>query len=125
MAMENLKLGQSAELEVEVTKDLTTNRTGREGADVLSTPSLLGLMENASILASDKYLPEGYTTVGYAVDKLRHIAPTNIGAKVQVKSVLTEIDRNRLTYEIEAHEGDKKIGNAIHKRAVIPTNPDA
>ena len=26
---------------------------------------------------------------------------------------------------IEAYEGDKKIGNAIHKRAVIPTNPDA
>ena len=125
MAMENLKPGQSAELDVEVTKDLTTNRMGREGADVLSTPSLLGLMENASIEASDKILPEGYTTVGYAVDGLRHIAPTNIGEKVQVKSVLTEVDRNRLTYEIEAHEGDKKIGNAIHKRAVIPTDPDA
>ena len=37
MAMENLKPGQSAELDVEVTKDLTTNRMGREGADVLST----------------------------------------------------------------------------------------
>ena len=44
---------------------------------------------------------------------------------MQVRSVLTGIDRNRLTYEIEAYEGDKKIGNAIHKRAVIPTNPDA
>ncbi|HBD85575.1 MAG TPA: hypothetical protein DC056_16355, partial [Dehalococcoidia bacterium] len=96
---------------------------GREGADVLSTPALLGLMENASIKASDKFLPEEYTSVGYAVDGLRHIAPTNIGEKVQVKSVLTGIDRNRLTYEIEAYEGDKKIGNAIHKRAVIPTNP--
>ena len=125
MAMENLKPGQSAELDVEVSKDLTTNRMGREGADVLSTPALLGLMENASSKASDKFLPEGYTSVGYAVDGLRHIAPTNIGGKVQVKSVLTGIDRNRLTYEIEAYEGDKKIGNAIHKRAVIPTNPDA
>ena len=64
MAMENLKPGQSAELDVEVSKDLTTNRMGREGADVLSTPALLGLMENASIKASDKFLPEGYTSVG-------------------------------------------------------------
>lgn len=125
MAMENLESGQRAELEIEVTKGLTTNRMGKEGADVLSTPALLGLMENASIMASDKYLPDGYTTVGYAVDGLRHIAPTNLGEEVQVRSILTEIDRNRLTYEIEAYEGEKKIGNAIHKRAVIPTEPDA
>ena len=119
MAMENISPGQEAILEVEVTQELTTNRMGREGADVLSTPHLLGLMENASIKATDEHLPEGYTTVGYAVNGLRHIAPTSIGGVVTVRSVLTEVDRNRLTYEIEAHEGDKPIGKATHKRAVI------
>ncbi len=125
MTMDRFQPGQSTELEVVVTKDLTTNRMGREGADVLSTPSLLGLMENASIKASEEFVPEGYTTVGYAVDRLRHFAPTVIGETVTVKSVLTEVDRNRLTYEIEAHEGEKRIATAIHKRAVISTNPDA
>jgi predicted thioesterase len=38
---------------------------------------------------------------------------------VRVKSVLTEVDGNRLTYSLEAFEGDKIIGVAIHKRAVI------
>ena len=79
-------------------------------------------MENASIKATDAHLPEGYTTVGYAVDGLRHIAPTSVGSRVRVRSVLTEVDRNRLTYEIEAHEGDKQIGRAVHKRAIIPTS---
>jgi predicted thioesterase len=124
MTMDKFQPGQSAELETIVTKALTTNRMGRQGADVLSTPSLLGLMENASISASEPYLPEGHTTVGYAVDGLRHIAPTSIDHKVRVKSVLTEVDRNRLTYEIEAYEGDKRIATAIHKRAVISTDPD-
>ena len=123
--MDRLQPGQSAELETIVTKELTTNRMGREGADVLSTPSLLSLMENASIKASEPYLPEGHTTVGYAVDRLRHIAPTSIDHKVRIKSVLTEVDRNRLTYEIEAFEGDKRIGTATHKRAVISTDPHA
>jgi len=123
--MDRLQPGQSAELETIVTKELTTNRRGREGADVLSTPSLLSLMENASIKASEPYLPEGHTTVGYAVDRLRHIAPTSIDHKVRIKSVLTEVDRNRLTYEIEAFEGDKRIGTATHKRAVISTDPHA
>ena len=119
MDLEKLRPGQSGEVEVEVVKELTTNRTGREGADVLSTPALLLLMERASVEASDRYLPEGHTTVGYAVDGLRHMAPTAMGQKVTVRSVLTEVDRNRPTFSIEAFEGAKKIGVATHKRAVI------
>ena len=125
MSMEKFQPGQSAELETIVTRELTTNRMGRKGADVLSTPALLGLMENASIKASDPYLPEGHTTVGYAVDGLRHFAPTSIDQTVLIKSVLTEVERNRLTYEIEAYEGEKRIATATHKRAVISTDPDA
>ncbi len=122
MTMRGIALGQEATLEVEVTAELTTNRMGRQGADVLSTPHLLGLMENACIQATDGNLPDGYTSVGYAVDGLRHIAPTSVGGRVTVRAALTEVDRNRLTYEIEAHEGDKPIGKATHKRAVIPVS---
>lgn len=117
---DDIKPGLEAVLEVTVTTELTTNRMGREGADVLSTPHLLGLMEGASIQSTDSHLPEGYTTVGYAVDGLRHIAPTNVGESVRVTATLTEVDRNRLTYSIEAYEGDKQIGKATHKRAIIP-----
>ena len=119
--MDRFETGQSAETQTEVTEPLTINRMGRPGAEVLSTPSLLKLMEECCIEASDPYLPEGSTTVGYAVDGLRHVAPTAIGGVVTVKAVLTEVDRNRLTYRIEAHEGDTQIGVATHKRAVIPT----
>ena len=125
MAIEKLQTGQVGELEVEVTKEMTTNRAGKEGADVLSTPALLNLMELASIEASDHHLPEGYTTVGYAVDGLRHMAPTPIGRRVRIRSVLTEVDRNRLAYSVEAFEGDKKIGVASHKRAIISTEGKA
>ena len=119
MTMENLSPGQSAKIEVEVTRELSTNPRDREGADVLSTPALLGLMERCSAKASKPYIPDGCTTVGYAVDGMRHMAPTAIGARVQVRSVLTKVDRNRLTYSIEAFEGEVKIGVAVHKRAVI------
>ncbi len=125
MSMEKFQAGQSTQLEFEITKDLTTNRMGREGADVLSTPALLGLMENTCIKSSESSLPDGHTTVGYAVDGLRHMAPTAIGEKVQVKVTLSGVDRNRLTYDIEAFEGDKKIAVATHKRAVVSTSTDA
>ena len=121
MTMDKFSPGQSYLLETEVDKGMTTNRMGREGADVLSTPSLLGLMEQASIRVTEPNLPAGHTTVGYAVDGMRHMAPTALGGRVSVRSELTEVDRNRLTFAIEAYEGDKKIGVATHKRAVIPT----
>ena len=125
MSMEKFQPGQSTENVIEVSKDMTINRMGREGADVLSTPALLALMEHTCIKAEVPYMPEGYTAVGYAVDGLRHLAPTPIGRKVRVRVELTEVDRNRLTYSIEAFDGETKIGICTHKRAVISTAPDA
>ena len=125
MTMERFKPGQSAELEAEVTIGMSINRMGGEGTDVLSTPDLLRLMEECSIKASDPYLPAGHTTVGYAVDGLRHLAPTSVGETVRLTAELTEVDRNRLTYSIEASEGDVKIGVAVHKRAVVPKETGA
>lgn len=122
MTMDKFCVGQSAESETEVTIGLTINRMGLDGSDVLSTPSLLALMEQCCIVSSEPSLPVGYTTVGYAVDAMRHMAPTSVGAIVKVRCVLTAVDRNRLTYDIEAFEGDKQIGVANHKRAVIPIN---
>ena len=119
MPTEKLASGDAAEIEVEITTDLTTNRTGQPGADVLSTPSLLKLMEMCSIELTDPRLADGHATVGYAVDGLRHMAPTVLGAVVRVRSVITEVIGTRLSYEIEAFEGDKQIGVAKHKRAVI------
>lgn len=123
MNLGKFQVGQIFEQEIKVVSKMTVNRMGRKGADVLSTPALLGLMEETTIKASEPYLPDGTTTVGYAVDGMRHMSPTSIGATVRVFCKLTEIDRNRLTYSIEAFEVDKKIGMvSIHKRAVISTD---
>ena len=93
MDLDRIRPGQTGEMEATVTKEMSINRMGREGADVLSTPGMLELMEWACIKATDDKLPEGYTTVGYAVDGLRHLAPTPIGNSVTVRVELTEVDR--------------------------------
>ena len=120
MGMDAIRPGLRYELKDAVSEDQTINRMGKPGAEVLSTPSLLALMEWSSIHSTDHLLPEGKTTVGYGVDQMRHIAPTQIGGEVTVVAVLTEVDGSKLTYEIEAHEGEKFIGKAVHKRAIIP-----
>ena len=122
MEFKDLKVGHSAELEFEVTDSYTINRSGKEGAEVLSTPSLLHMMEMTCIEATDHRLPAGFVTVGFAVDGLRHLAPTSLGSKVKIRAQLTEVDGKKFTYRIEAHEGEERIGVASHRRAAILTD---
>ena len=86
--------------------------------DKFSTPSMISLMEQAAIAAIDPYLEEEQTSVGYEVH-VRHLAPSDIGATVIAHAELTEVNRNRLTFQVEAYEGEKKLGEGTHKRAII------
>ena len=121
MPIEDVKVGDAARVDYEVTAEMTVNRTGKVGADVLSTPWLLNLMELTCIAATDPKLAPEQATVGYAVDGLRHLAPTAIGATVTVEVTITDIDGRKFSYEIKALEGDKTIGVAKHRRAAIST----
>ncbi len=86
--------------------------------DKFSTPSMIGLMERASIEAVDRFLEEGQTSVGFEVN-VRHLAPADIGATIIAHAELTEIDRNRLTFAVTAYNGETKIGEGTHRRAII------
>lgn len=86
-----------------------------------STPSMIELMERASIQAVDGLLEAGQTSVGFEVN-VRHLAPADIGATITAHAELTGVDRNRLTFRVEAYDGDRKIGEGSHRRALISTN---
>jgi fluoroacetyl-CoA thioesterase len=89
--------------------------------DKFSTPSMISLMERASIQAIHDYLEEGQTSVGYEVN-VRHLAPADIGTTITAHAELLEIDRNRLTFKVEAYDGDRKIGEGTHRRAIISSS---
>ncbi|MAF37691.1 MAG: hypothetical protein CL696_02220 [Chloroflexi bacterium] len=85
-----------------------------------STPSMIHLMEQASSEVVGGNLQEGELSVGIEVN-IRHLAAADIGATIIAHAELIEIDRNRLTFQVEAYDGDKKIGDGTHKRAIIKT----
>ena len=89
--------------------------------DKFSTPSMISLMERAAIEAIDPYLEEGQTSVGFEVN-VRHLAPSDIGATVIAHAELVEVNRNRLNFNVEAYDGDRKIGEGTHRRAIIDRN---
>ena len=88
-----------------------------------STPAMIQLMEQASMDGVSAHLSDGETTVGFEVN-VRHLAPADIGDAIRADAELTEVDRNRLTFRVEAYHvpgagPERKIGEGTHRRAVI------
>tara|TARA_B100002049_G_scaffold131523_1_gene97379 strand:+ start:194 stop:520 length:327 start_codon:yes stop_codon:yes gene_type:complete len=85
-----------------------------------STPAMIQLMEQASSAVVNGNLEESEVSVGIEVN-IRHLAASDIGATIIAHAELIEIDRNRLTFQVEAYDADRKIGDGTHKRAIIKT----
>lgn len=86
--------------------------------DKFSTPAMISLMERAAIAAIDPYLAAGQTSVGFEV-QVRHLAPSDLGARVRAAAELVEVSRNRLSFAVAAFDGERKIGEGTHRRAII------
>jgi fluoroacetyl-CoA thioesterase len=116
MDISELKPGLSAEITTEVDDRLVVKHVGGDG--VLSTPSMIALMERAGIQAVQPYLGEGQTTVGFEVN-VKHFAATPKGKKVTVRAELLDVDGRKLQFKVEAHDEDQKVGEGTHRRAII------
>ncbi|MEA2639024.1 MAG: hypothetical protein QOF51_418 [Chloroflexota bacterium] len=88
------------------------------GRGVLSTPSMIDLMERSAIAAVDAALPQGWTTVGYEVC-IRHLAPTALGVEVLARAELLGIEGRRLTFRVEASNPTRLIGEGTHQRVIV------
>jgi fluoroacetyl-CoA thioesterase len=83
-----------------------------------STPSMIALMESASVAAIQNELSLGQTSVGIEMS-VKHLAPTPVGDHVRARAVLQEIHGNRLKFVVEAWDDEEKIGEGVHTRAII------
>jgi fluoroacetyl-CoA thioesterase len=116
MPTDRLTPGLKAEIVTTVDDKLVVKHMGGDG--VLSTPSMIALMERAGIQAVQDYLPEGHTTVGFEVH-VKHFGATPKGEKVTVRAELLEIDGRKLRFKVEAQDEHKKVGDGTHRRAII------
>lgn len=117
-----LKLNSTAEVSEKVTENNTAIKFASGTAPVYATPALVGLMENASVQAIASQLPEGIGTVGISMN-IKHVSATPIGMTVRAKAVLTEQDRRKLTFKVEAFDDAGLVGEAVHERFIIESAP--
>jgi fluoroacetyl-CoA thioesterase len=113
-----LSVGLVHELTTTVQPNMLARAVGSGGIDVLSTPSMIGLMEGAALNAVAALLTDGQITVGTRVD-IRHLAATPLGMTVRARAELLEIDGRRLVFRVEAFDAQEKIGEGTHERAIV------
>ena len=71
--------------------------------NVLATPRLVALCEEASCRATNGALPDGTTTVGMKV-RLDHLQPSPVGARVEAEALLQKVEGRRLTFTVSASD---------------------
>lgn len=86
---------------------------------VLSTPTMIGLMEEAATRSVQPLLEDrDQTTVGTHVD-VSHESAAREGEEVTVEAELVAVDGPRLTYSVVARVGDRIIGRGTHRRHIV------
>jgi predicted thioesterase len=110
--------GLRAEVRIVVAEADTASAIGSGDVPVLATPRLLALAEAATVAAIRDHLEPGTTSVGTSV-MLEHLAASPIGAEIVTLAQLTEVDRRRLVFNVEANEGDKQVGAARVERFIV------
>lgn len=85
---------------------------------VLSTPSLIGLLERTAREALVPLLEPGERTVGVEIE-LRHLAATPLGQQITCTARIILTEGKDITFQIEARDQHELIARGLHKRTVI------
>ena len=116
--MAEIPTGTKGEQQILVTTENAINFLGLEGARVLSTPHMIGMMERTCRDTVKPLLGDGYDTVGTHVN-VSHLAAAPLGMSVRFQAEVTGVNGNRVEFRVEAWDEKEKIGEGTHQRAII------
>lgn len=85
---------------------------------VLSTPSMVQLIEATCLAAAAEHLGAGQLTVGTHIC-VSHDAPAFEGEQVTVTGRLTERDGRRLTFAVQVTGPRGTLSTGTHRRAIV------
>lgn len=106
-----IELGIQGHASMVVGPEDTAATHGTGDAEVLSTPRLLQLMQQATMDALEGNLPEGIITAGLRIN-LDHLIGSEVGAHVDSTATLTRVEGRRLVFEAEATSRDRIVGTS-------------
>ena len=101
-----------------VTEADTARALGSGSVDVLGTPRLLALCEQATCSALEGRLPEGSSSVGMRV-QIDHLQPTPVGVEVTAEAVLDRVEGRRVVFTVSATDPGGLVAAGRVTRALV------
>jgi fluoroacetyl-CoA thioesterase len=116
--MAELCVGMVGEASEFVSEQLTAASVRSGLVSAYATPSMIALMENASVAAIQKSLSKGQTSVGVEVN-VKHLAATPVGVRVRARAEVIALEGRRVVFKVEAWDPREKIGEGTHTRVIV------
>lgn len=113
-----LELGTCAAIELNVGEDDTAVAMGSGSVEVLATPRVVALCEEASCLAVAGKLEPGQTTVGMRI-QLDHLAPIKVGSAVTAEATLESVQGRRLNFLVSVNDRCGLVAAGKVTRAIV------
>ena len=104
--------------EMVVAEEDLVSHLGGVSVDVLSTPRLIQLLEAAAIEAIKDYVPDEQVSLGTRIN-IKHLSATPLGMKVTAHALLRSVEKNRLTFMVDAYDEKEKVAEGEHERILV------
>ena len=113
-----LEVGRTYQSQSRVEEWMTAEKAGNRGVDVLSTPMLVQMVEEAAMHCVAPTLAETEVTLGTHID-LAHLAPTPVGLIVRTEVEVIAFDGRRIEFAFNAFDEREKIAEGTHERYLL------
>ena len=113
-----IKIGTAGTASRTVTEKDTALAVKSGSLQVLATPVLSALMEEAACAAVEPYLEEGETTVGTKLD-IHHTAATPEGLVATASAEIVGVCGREISFHITVSDTVGEIGTGTHQRFLV------
>jgi len=112
-----IRPGLRGEQRAIVTDTMVTKHAGGT-LGILTTPSMILLMEETAQEVTRPHLPTNRTTVGFEI-AVRHLAPAPLGAEITLFAELLAVDGKKLLFAVSARSEQRTIGEGTLRRTIV------
>lgn len=114
----NVAVGLKGEVRLVVGESDTARMLGSGDVEVLGTPRLVALFEQATVEALRGILDENQTSVGMRV-QIDHLQPTPVGAEVVAEAHVDKIEGRRISFTVTASDSGGLVAAGKVTRVVV------
>lgn len=113
-----LDVGRTYSRQSRVEEWMTAEKAGNKGVDVLSTPTLVQLVEDAAIACVAPALEENEITLATHID-LEHRRPVPVGFILRTEVEVVLVDGPRISFAVQVFDEQESVAEGTHERYVM------